>query len=366
MTSLISARFLTAHATGSLVVAAAVLATPASASDAALGHLLFDTVPVSFAQLAPTGGALRARVEAVPGVALGEPGVGLGEAEAAPAGVPPQTMRAWGSGFGFSSRVGADRNGAGYKASGGGVTVGFDRFINPTLLGGVALSYTRGETSALGANSDTDTFSGALYGAWLPSPGWEVEALVGIDHSEIDTRRTLTFGTTPVVTRGDTQSLGFNAVGNVGYRFRFPSAAGQTFFKPFVGLSYASQDRDGYTEFGAFGPGFMFPSKTFERSTFNLGAATGIDLATGNGWVVRPELRVAWSRFLSDPSQDVPAFLGGTPFVLRDPDPGRDGAVVGLEVTGITAGLQVFAGYAGEFRDNSTAHQGRAGLRLTW
>jgi hypothetical protein len=32
----------------------------------------------------------------------------------------------------------------------------------------------------------------------------------------------------------------------------------------------------------------------------------------------------------------------------------------------MTSGLQVFAGYAGEFRDNSTAHQGRVGLRVTW
>jgi outer membrane autotransporter protein len=111
----------------------------------------------------------------------------------------------------------------------------------------------------------------------------------------------------------------------------------------------------------------VFPSKTFERGTFNLGAAAGIDLAAGNGWIVRPEVRAAWSHYLTDPNPDVLAFAGGTiPVVLRDPDPGRDGAVVGLEVTGITGGFQVFAGYAGEFRENATAHQGRVGLRVTW
>lgn len=300
----------------------------------------------------------------MPGVALGEPGVGLGDVETAP--VAGQTVRAWASGFGSSSRVGADARGPGYKTRGGGATVGFDRFFSPTLLGGVALTYSRGETSALGANSDIDTVSGAIYGAWLPYPGWEVEGMLGIDHSEIDTSRVLTFGAIPVVTRGDTQSLGFSAVGNIGYRFRFPGPAGEAFLKPFVGLSYASQDRDGFTEFGALGPGLVFPSKTFERSTFNLGAAIGTDLAAGNGWILRPELRLAYSRFLSDPSEPVPAFLGGTPITLRDPDPGRDGGVVGLEITAIRAGLQLFAGYGGEFRDNSTAHQGRAGLRITW
>ena len=57
-------------------------------------------------------------------------------------------------------------------------------------------------------------------------------------------------------------------------------------------------------------------------------------------------MRAAWSHYLTDPNPDVLAFAGGTiPVVLRDPDPGRDGAVVGLEVTGITGGFQVFAGY---------------------
>lgn len=343
--------------------AAASLASTADA-DTMFGHLPFDSVvPVSYAQLAPSGGTLRARVEAVPGVAIGEL---QGVAPSEQAITSGQTARAWSSGFGFSSRVGSDSNGSGFRTKGGGVVAGFDRFLSPTLLAGVALGYSRTETNGIGTRNESDTISGAIYGAWAPYPGWELEGLIGIDHAEIDTSRVLIFGTIPVTTRGDTRSLGFNAAGNIGYRFQFAAPVGAAFVKPFAGLSYASQDRDGYSELGQFGPGLVFPSKTFERSTFNLGAATGIDIDAGNGWIVRPELRAAWSRYLSDPSPDVPAFLGGVPIVLRDPQPGRDGAIVGAEITGITNGLQLFAGYAGEFRSNSTAHQGRVGLRLTW
>ena len=339
-------------------------ASGAAADSTFSQFLLSPTVPTAYAQSSPAGTDLRARVQAVPGVALGEgaPVTDIGTATAAPA----QGIRTWASGFGFSSRVGADERGAGFKTTGGGVSVGIDRFFSPNFVAGAAFTYTRSETTSLGARGESDAFSGAVYGAWAPFDGWEVEGLLGIDAAQIDTTRTLIRNGIPDTTRGDTDSLGFSATGNVGYRFRFPSAAGDAFIKPFAGLSYSSQDRDDYAEFGAFGPGLVFPSKTFERSTFNLGAATGIDLAAGNGWVVRPELRVAWSRYLSDPSPPVPAFLDGTPIVLRDPDPGRDGAVVALEVTGITAGFQVFAGSAGEFRSNSTAHQGRAGLRITW
>jgi len=346
-------------------VAAFVGAGSGAAADTSLSHLLFNpSTPAAYAQLSPSGSSLRTRVEAVPGVALGEgaPLSDIGTAETAPS----QGFRTWASGFGFSSRVGSDARGPGFKTDGGGVSVGVDRFFSPTFLAGVAFTYSHAYTTSLGARGESDSFSGAVYGAWAPYAGWEVEGLLGIDGAEIETRRILNIRGAPVPTRGDTDSFGFSASGNVGYRFRAPSAAGDTFIKPFAGLSYSSQDRDDYTEFGAFGPGLIFPSKTFERSTFNLGAATGIDLDAGNGWIVRPELRVAWSRYLSDPSPPVPAFLGDTPIVLRDPDPGRDGAVVAFEVTGATAGLQLFAGYAGEFRSNSTAHQGRLGLRVTW
>jgi outer membrane autotransporter protein len=354
---------------GCSFAAAVMSAAPAAASDALSSHLLFANVPLAYAQLAPAGGSLRARVEAVPGVALGDPGLAAAAEPAVGvegAAITSQQTRASISGFGFSSRVGSDANGAGFRTRGGGGTLTIDRFLTPTFLGGVALGYSRSETTSPGVRSEADTVSGAVYGAWLPYLGWEIEGLLGVDGSEIDSRRVLFSGTTPVPTRGDTTSIGFSAIGNVGYRFRFPTTAGAAFLKPFAGLAYSTQERDDYTEFGATGPGLVFPSNTFERATFNLGAAAGIDLAAGSGWIVRPELRVAWSHYLTDPVEDVPAFLGGTPIVLRDPNPGRDGAVVGLEVTALNAGLQLFAGYAGEFRDNSTAHQGRVGLRVSW
>ena len=339
--------------------ALAALAAPAAMAETSFSRLPFDAMtPYSYAQFAPSGGTLRARVESVPGVALGE-----SDAVAAPA---AQTTRAWTSGFGFSSRVGADINGPAYRTNGGGATIGVDRIFSPTFLAGVALSYSRAETTSIGTRSESDTVSGAIYGAWAPAQGWEVEGLLGIDHADIDTSRVLLFGGVPAVTRGETDSFGFSAAANVGYRFRFAAPMGAAFLKPFAGLSYASQDRDDYAEVGAFGPGLVFPSKTFERSTFNLGGAMGIDLNTGNGWIVRPELRAAWSHYLNDPVPPVPALLNGVPVVLQDPKPGRDGAVVGLEVTAITTGFQVFAGYAGDFRDNATAHQGRLGIRFTW
>jgi subtilase-type serine protease len=341
-----------------LVTAATLSPLAAIATELSLPTLA--RVPVAYAQ-SSAGSVPRPRVDAIPGDVIG------GELEVTPSAVAPASnTRVWGSGFAFSSRVGADINGAAIKSNGGGGSIGFDRTFGPTFLAGLALSLSRSETTSVGTSSESDTVSGALYAAWVPVPGLEFEGLLGLDRSETDSRRIVTFGGAAVPLQGDAESLGLSAVGNVGYRFRFASSAGETFFKPFAGLAYTTQDRDAYSEFGVSGLTMLFPAKTFDRSAFNLGAAAGIDFAAAPNWTIRPELRVAWSHYLTDPAPPVPAVLGGFPLVLRDPQPGRDGAVVAAEVTALTAGFQVFAGYSGEFRSNATAHQGRLGLRVTW
>jgi outer membrane autotransporter protein len=314
------------------------------------------TVPVDYMQQA--GGAVvsRAAVESVPGLAIAEPLVAA----------PSSATRIWGSGFGYWSRTGSDANGAGFTTRGGGGTLGLDRFVDPSLLIGMALTYSHSDTKGSGVRSDADTLSASTYAFWAPYAGWELEGLAGVNRSEIDSSRILTFGRLGLPVSGDVHAVGFTALANAGYRFRMPTSAGAAYIKPFAGLTYTAQDRDDYTEAGAFGPTLFFPSKTFERSTVNVGLATGIDVDAGNGWIVRPELRAAWSHHLIDPSPPIPALLGGVPITLRDPEPGRDGALVAFELTGARGNIQLFAGYAGEFRSNLTAHQGHAGIRFTW
>ncbi|HEX2724525.1 MAG TPA: autotransporter outer membrane beta-barrel domain-containing protein [Beijerinckiaceae bacterium] len=359
-------------------VAAFVAGAPATASDILFVRAPFSTlqaidgridasraeqtarreanVPVDYMQQAGGAAVPRTAVAAVPGLAISEP-------ISTPA--TPAT-RIWGSGFGYWSRTGTDANGAGFTTRGGGGTVGLDRFVDPSLLVGMALTYSHADTKGLGVRSEADTVSASAYAFWAPYAGWEIEGQAGVNRSEIDSSRILTFGGFALPVSGDVDAVGFTALANAGYRFRMPTSAGQAFFKPFAGLTYTAQDRDDYTEAGAFGPTLFFPSKTFERSTVNVGAAIGIDLDAGNGWTVRPELRAAWSHHLIDPSPPIPALLAGVPITLRDPQPGRDGALVAFELTAVRGNVQLFGGYAGEFRSNLDAHQGHAGIRFTW
>ena len=107
---------------------------PAAFAQTSFSNLLFDgSAPAAYAQLSPSGTPLRARVEAVPGVALGEGG-SFGNTRADVTAAAPNQFRTWASGFGFSSRVGADARGAGFKTNGGGVSIGIDRLFSPTFL----------------------------------------------------------------------------------------------------------------------------------------------------------------------------------------------------------------------------------------
>lgn len=316
-----------------------------------------NTVRASYAQGSER--ITEAAIEAVPGVALAfRP-----QASAS----PKAETRAWGVGTGFTSRTGADARGPSLRSGGAGFTLGVDRLLDPTLLAGVALGFSRTETSSVGLRRELETFSGSAYASWSPFDGWELDGLLGNTWVEMDSARLVNLRGTVAPTSGRSKGPGVGAAASAGYRFRATTSFGEAFAKPFATLSHASQNRRGYVESGAFGPGLAFPSERFERTTLNLGVATGIEVSAGEDWTLRPELRLAWSRYLSDPSPQVPAFLFGTPVLVGEPDPGRDGALVSVEVAGWKRReLQAFAGYAGEFRSNSTVHQGHGGVRLSW
>jgi subtilase-type serine protease len=300
----------------------------------------------------------------VPGVSLAYPDPGAVAGNAAGEG-----WRVWGAGTGAWSRTGAHgQPGAALQSRAGGFTIAVEKVVDPTLLIGFAAGYVHSETTSLGVRSTSDTGVGSAYLSWNPYAGWEFDGLLGLTATGTDTRRTLFFGGTPVQLSGSTGGPGMTASATAGYRHRFDTEWGKAFLKPFASLSYSAQHRDDYTEAGP-GVTLTFPSKLFERATGNIGLGGGIEMPLANGLTLRPEVGVAWSRYLSNPSPAVLAYLNASPipFVLRDPRPGQDGAIVSAQLSAYRSGnFQVFAGYSGEFRENYNAHLVQTGFRISW
>jgi len=76
---------------------------------------------------------------------------------------------------------------------------------------------------------------------------------------------------------------------------------------------------------------------------------------------------VAWTRDLRDDALTSQAALFEQAFLINAAEPGRDAALVSLNLTAWRSqALSVYAGYTGEFRSNAVSHQIAGGLRAAW
>ncbi|GJE53940.1 Extracellular serine protease [Methylobacterium thuringiense] len=272
----------------------------------------------------------------------------------------------WGLGFGNGYRVGADTSGPGLRAQGGGLMLGADRAIDPSLLVGAAFGYARSSTTSSGTRGTSDTYLGAAYLGYQRD-GVEVDAIAGLAYATLDSLRSFAPFGGVMTARGRADGLGAVASVEAGYRFLVPTEAGLLGIKPLVGLAYNDLHRSGFAETGASGFGLSFAGQTFGRATTFAGVSTGLDLVTAGGLAIRPDLRLGWTHDLLDASPFTTTALLGLPFRTRDAWPGRDGVLVDARVTLWSyESVSLFAGYRGEFRSSAASHQGHAGLRVSW
>lgn len=272
----------------------------------------------------------------------------------------------WGQAFGNTAQVGADRAGTGWSSSGGGIIVGADTLVSPSLLIGASGFYAADRTRSSGFTGNSTTFAAALYGSWTLGR-FELDAAFGGGWTEMSANRDLGIGDARLAARGATRGLGLLATGEVGYRVSMTTGLGTAFVKPFAGFTYADINRASFTETGAGGFNLTVMADRPSRTLAQLGLSTGLSIAGAGNLIWRPELRLAWGHDFKAPSAATSAAILGQTFTTRDAILGRDAALVGLQVAVTRSDwLQVYAGYVGELRGNGTAHQGRIGARLRW
>jgi uncharacterized protein with beta-barrel porin domain len=276
-----------------------------------------------------------------------------------------ETARVWGKTFGFQSHVGADANAAATTTRGVGGAVGVERLLLPNFLVGAAFGYTAASTGNPFQNVKSDTVAGAIYGSYVLG-GLEFNGLAGVNGSHFDSSHILGVNGALTPFQGSAHGLGWNVYGDAGYRFQLPTTLGAAYVKPFVGLNYSSLDRSASTEFSGGGLALNYGAQTFNRFSSLLGVDFGSTYAIGGGYI-RPEFRLGWIHEYLDPAPPVFATVAGTTLVTRDPEPGNDGLVIGVQATMWSRpNMQLFVGYNGEFRRNLESHQGTAGVRFSW
>jgi autotransporter-associated beta strand protein len=275
----------------------------------------------------------------------------------APPGDSPWTT--WGQGYGRAAHVGEANGIPGATASSGAFVIGADRSFSNDLVGGGAVGYTRTALSSADTSATADTYAGALYATWAPGR-LVFDGRLAAGPTTGGSSRAIAFPGEAITAAGSLNGWGGLAAGDAGYLFEFAGAS----LKPFVGLTGQSFNRRAFTETTDFG--LSFPSQTFNRLTSEVGVwATTLLHADLTTYML--QLKLSWTDDFASQGLTTQAALLDQPFMIAAANPGRDAAVIGVNLAAWqTENVALFARYTGEFRNNANSQQGAVGLRMTW
>ena len=132
--------------------------------------------------------------------------------------------------------------------------------------------------------------------------------------------------------------------------------------------------RSGFTESGAGAANLDVQSSSGNAVKTWLGARAATRFDLGRTFALRPELRGAWTHDLVRDDPQVSATLAGAPgapFTVTAAEPGRDAAVLGVNLTGqglsgAASGLQLFADYELQAAARERDHTVTLGLRYAF
>nr|WP_244413359.1 S8 family serine peptidase [Methylobacterium radiotolerans] len=270
--------------------------------------------------------------------------------------------------YGFGARAG-DRaaTGAGFDA--GGLLMGVDRQVGADTQVGGAFSYLREGGTSRGAGLGrftTDSYGGTLY-ASTRLGAVILRGTAGVSYADGRVDRTAALGT--AVSQASGLSSGWNG-GVSGFAGYALATSLPVELVPEVGFSYDRltrgrvSERGGLVNQGFGGQGFAVADLDAARSLVG-GRVTSWALAGIPD--LRLEGRAYWAHELADTAALVRSNLFGAAFASRTSALGRDGAVLGVSLTGAVAeGVQLSVGYTGDVRPGATAQVFTAGIQAAW
>jgi hypothetical protein len=289
----------------------------------------------------------------------------------------------WGQTIGGFGRRGGAVTMPGYRTTAGGGIAGVDYRTNGFVFGlgaGFLASDVRWrDVGHSTGNIDTavvGAYGGATFGPAL------LEGAVAATYSDIDVNRRIvvrgveliglnrqpdpgSFRFSTAVDRtalGRADALGFAARLDLGTELRLATAR----FKPFVGLSYGTIDREAFVERGAGAVSLRVTDQVSDGLHSRLGALLSYDIADLGPLAISLQGRLVWSHRLSAFSGSVTAGLIDQlgSFTVATVREDQNALQPGLAVVGRFNGGQVFARYGGDFREDLTAHTVMGGVTL--
>ncbi|MEJ1968042.1 MAG: autotransporter domain-containing protein [Rhizomicrobium sp.] len=264
---------------------------------------------------------------------------------------------AWAQGHGAWSRVGDAGGLPGVHSAAQGFALGIDGALSPDLRAGTAFGFDDTGSNSAGGHAGSKTYSGALYGTWTPG-AWDLQARAAIAGLDLTTERPVSVLGTTEIADGSADGIGALVALEAGYRL---DALGVV-LEPLAGFTAQSIRRNGFTETTPFG--LTFPTQTFARVTTEIGGRAATRFEVGDVTLV-PQIKLSWTHDIGDDGLVTHAAIFGAPFAIDAANPGRDAALVSIELdTWAAQDFSLFVGYTGDYRANGTTQEVTGGLRL--
>jgi outer membrane autotransporter protein len=265
----------------------------------------------------------------------------------------------WGQVYNRWSNVGSSAGLPGFSSSGGGFVLGADGWLGSDLVVGGALDYTHASTDSAGVTGASDIYTGGAYALYTPGAFVFAGRVMG-GATTTSTNRGVDFPGESPTANGSMNGWGGLAAGEVGYRFNVKGAT----LEPYAGLTAQTLSQRGFTESTSFG--LDFPSQSYGLLTSAVGIAASETFQAG-AFTFMPVAKVAWTHELRNDTLTTQAALFDAPFTIAAANPGRDAALVGLQLAvWQTENVRVFATYTGQFSRNATSQQVAGGVRIAW
>jgi len=258
---------------------------------------------------------------------------------------------------------------AGYTASVGGASLGFDTKANEDMVIGLALSYlntnVKHKDFKSGDKTKVDSLMLSIYGLQQITDNWYTHGIVTVGTNKVKTKEARRTGATATeLATGNYRAMSFSGELMLGYNSYMKQAS----FTPMAGVRVTKVNSAGYTETGTTNQNLIISRKELNRVELVAGARLyGSDYVM-NGLTVLPEIHGFVNHDLIGKKQKSDVRLASVEDYLRTKGgkPAKTLFNAGLSLNTSYNKMEYGLGYDAHMAKKYVAHQANLRVRVNF
>jgi outer membrane autotransporter protein len=275
---------------------------------------------------------------------------------------------AWISPFFNKSTQKSRKGAAGYTATTGGGSFGFDTKANDDMIVGLALSMLHTDVKhknfKSGDKTKVDSVMFSVYGMQQITDNWFAQGLVTAGSSKVSTneQRKVT-NTTYQKASGKYTSMSFSGEALLGYNY----VMDQVSITPMGGVRLTRVNDGGYKETGTTNQNLTISRKALNKAELVLGARVAGGTFDLNGLSVTPEIHGFLNQDVVGKASKVDMTLkSGGKLVDKSAKPNKTTFNVGVGLNATYNSMEYGAGYDAHLANKFVGHQGTLKVRVNF